>query len=76
MAYRFGDQVQCRYVDLEDQEEIRKYESFVIQSRERSLPLPVVWVNGQLYSAGDPQALGRLVQELAPRWLPTLQQER
>ncbi len=56
--------MQCSYVDLDKKEEINEYEPFVAQIRKKGLPLPVIWVNGYFYSAGDSQALGRLVQEL------------
>lgn len=43
---------------------MNEYEPFVAQIRKKGLPLPVIWVNGYFYSAGDSQALGRLVQAL------------
>ncbi|MGE5577452.1 MAG: hypothetical protein ACM3TT_09715 [Syntrophothermus sp.] len=69
MASSFGNQVQCKYVDLDDPE-IGNYGPYVTEIWKKDLPLPVIWVNGYFYSAGDSQALGRLVQEVESKRRP------
>ena len=52
MQLRHGDAVQVEYIDLADDEAQAEYSEVVGIIEERSLPYPLVAVNGQLRLAG------------------------
>ena len=66
---RYGSLVEVEYVDLADPEAQAEFAGLVTVIRDRSLPYPLVAVNGRLRLAGSIEyhRVAPLVEELLPQ---------